>query len=216
MGKKKKKAKSTLNPHAQIFEPEQQDRPVLQLPAGQHYDGEVHEGKPHGQGTMQYNPEVDTDFFGIHVLQYSGSWVYGKRSGYGILERHDGMKWEGTWDNDAPYGSMAGVWPGGETEHFEFTHALLGEVICTSKEDGFKQSGIMVNGKWDGPFTEMLPLEGIKYEGARRGGKWHGQRIKTVLSDGSSDVRTFEDGKQVGKQLFFSKDGKLEIEQVWE
>ena len=54
---------------------------------GPRYDGEVRDGKRHGQGVYEW-PDGD---------RYEGEWREDKRHGQGVNEWPDGTRYEGEW-----------------------------------------------------------------------------------------------------------------------
>ncbi len=69
----------------------------LKLSSGATYYGEVKNGKPHGKGTARWGENKT----------YSGDWVNGKRSGYGVYKLNgngESVTYTGNWKNDKQNG----------------------------------------------------------------------------------------------------------------
>ena len=73
------------------------------------------------------------------VETYSGEWKNDKRSGYGVCERTDGVKFEGEWFNNKKNGYGVTTFQDGSVEEGEreptyFTYndvATAAKVFCT-------------------------------------------------------------------------------------
>jgi TPR repeat protein len=82
-------------PHDLVFSGEA----GYQWPAGQNYQGDWEQGKPHGMGTMQLN----------NGERFSGMWEHGQRHGHGELTQSNGHHYVGQF--------VAGVRQGDGVEH---------------------------------------------------------------------------------------------------
>ena len=65
---------------------------VRQLPSGAEYSGQVSDGRPHGQGTLNY-----------HGWSYMGSFHNGKLHGLGTLRSPSGFEFRGHWENGVAF-----------------------------------------------------------------------------------------------------------------
>lgn len=54
-----------------------------------------------------------------------GEWSNDKRSGYGISERSDGLKYEGEWYANKKYGYGVTTFPNGEKEEGKYKNNVL-------------------------------------------------------------------------------------------
>lgn len=59
------------------------------------------------------------------VETYMGEWKNDKRSGYGISERSDGLKYEGEWYNNKKYGYGVTTFSNGEKEEGKYKNNVL-------------------------------------------------------------------------------------------
>ena len=87
--------------------PEQKGE-IITFPNGNVYEGEVLDGKPHGQGTMTYAKDNKSK-----MVQYVGAWQNGKRHGQGRLTWNDGDAFEGLWVDGSREGHGVYRWHSG-------------------------------------------------------------------------------------------------------
>ena len=193
------------------------------------YNGQIANNKPHGNGVMIYNPNVNTDFEGNPVLRFVGQFVKGQRSGgFGVLWCKNGQRWEGNWAKDFPDGIMERVTSDGSRYKGEFfADTAGGEMIYTSFDTSYSQRqngilrerGTVCNGKWHGKKC-LVWADGSRWEGHCRDGRWHGVLIRFLVDqtqwydlyqDGSL-LQSSRDENTIENLLpqFYAKYGKVE------
>lgn len=176
---------------------------TLQLPEGK-YEGEIRDGKPHGNGKIFYNEDNDKD-----RVSYEGAWEEGLPTGEGIMVWKSGQKYVGGWLKDKRSG-----WG---TSYFA---------------SGIKVEGTSVDGKWkgkvniydlDGNRCEMIAesddfvngkgtiyyTDGRKYVGDCLNAKPHGTGV-LYYADGTSRYEgPFQNGAQHGRGTVYTPDSKM-------
>ena len=114
------------------------------------YIGEIKEGKRHGKGVMLYGP--------IGGKKYNGTWVDGKRDGYGILTNGDTLVYEGTWVNDDERLGKGQI---------DFNNGKFTGNIKDSKPEGNGKmeysNGDVFNGQWSGGVRNGAGVLSQKY-----------------------------------------------------
>ena len=151
------------------------------------YKGECKANKEHGEGTLTYNTKAS----------YSGSWIDGHRSGYGIKkDSHHRVIYEGDWLKDkrdgqgkAYFGNAfySGMWrenlkDGYGVYKFNNGATYKGEWVKNSKEgygtliypDGSNYTGEWLNNKKNG-YGTLIYNNAEKYEGEWLNDKRHGE-----------------------------------------
>lgn len=174
---------------------------TLQLPEGR-YEGEIKNGKPHGNGKIYYKKDND-----LERLTYEGDWVNGVPSGEGIIVWTNGSKYTGGIHNGVRSGhgttispdgnriegtSVAGKWSGNVTIHFYDGSIYVGEM---------KDNAITGKG------TVSFP-NGDKYVGDLVDGKAHGWGIK-YGKEGDRYEGPWKNDKREGKGTYYWSAGRL-------
>lgn len=99
----------------------------LKLSNGATYFGEVKNGKPHGKGTARW---------GVNKT-YSGDWVNGKRSGYGVYKLNgngESVTYTGNWKNDKQNGQ--GTFISKATEEYGISRIQKGTFVNNQFKNG--------------------------------------------------------------------------------
>ncbi len=140
-------------------------------PQGNHYQGGVFGGKPHGTGVMKY----------ADGRIYRGQWKQGKRNGTGLMHYKSGYIYSGLWRADLKNGKGVLTFPDKRSNAVGLWYKDKFYQGIVDKSNGHREEGKFR----DHPFL----IEGTRVyaNGIREEGKF----AKNVLSSG---VRTFPDG----------------------
>lgn len=107
------------------------------------YTGGVTDGKPDGQGTMEY-----TD-----GRVYEGEWKDGVQNGKGRLTGTDGNYYDGEWKDGHYNGHGVFTWAGGDFIETEWTNGVMNGKGTYTWKSGTVGTGEWVDGEWNGEWT---------------------------------------------------------------
>ncbi len=79
------------------------------------YRGQRENGVPHGRGVFVYRD-------GLPMLNYTGEWSFGRKSGTGAMFWRSGDSYRGDFFDDVPHGRGEYVWAAG--------HRYVGNYRC--------------------------------------------------------------------------------------
>ena len=163
-----------------------QGAPTSTAPAGRQtitytnarYEGEVRNGKPHGQGTVTWDDST----------RYEGEWRNGNRHGQGTFTwkgtgEYAGRegRYEGGWRNDKHHGHGVKVWPNGDRYEGDFVNGKSHGDGLWIAADGEYYLGQFRNGKRHGRGASFQ-IGGTRYDGEWRNGKAQGNVLITFSS----------------------------------
>lgn len=154
---------------------------TLHLPEGR-YEGEIKNGKPHGNGKILYNRDNEKD-----RVSYEGAWENGLPSGQGTMIWKDGDKYIGGW--------LKGVRSGMGTYYF-----IQGVIL----------EGTSVNGKWNGKV--VLSQDGDRLEITAKDNDFLNGHGTYYYKDGRKYVGNFVNGKKQGAGTLYAADGETRYE----
>ena len=158
------------------------------------YTGGVTDGKPDGQGKMEYtNGQV-----------YEGEWKNGVRSGQGTHTTSSGNVYVGEWKDDKMEGQGTYTWPNGSSYEGEFADGHFNGQGTKKWEDGSVYVGEWKNDQLDGQGT-MKWADGRVYVGGWKEGKCNGQGTLTY-ADGRVYEGEWKDDKLVNSEATTSPD----------
>ena len=155
---------------------------TLELAEGR-YEGEIQNGKPHGNGKIFYNVDNEND-----RVSYEGAWENGLPSGEGTMIWKEGQKYIGGWLKD-----MKSGW---------------GTVYLPN---GVKMEGTSVNGKWNGNMT-IYDTNGDRYELMAKDDDFLNGKGTLYYNDGRKYVGNFRNLKKQGAGILYSADGSMRYE----
>lgn len=199
--------------------PEQKGE-IITFPNGNVYEGEVLDGKPHGQGTMTYAKDNKSK-----MVQYVGAWKNGKRHGQGRLTWNDGDAFEGLWVDGSREGHGVYRWHSGNVYDGEWKQGKRcgqgkmtwtnGNVYEGAWADGKRSGhgvlrcadGSVKEGEWENDLLiekKEIPFEdGRRYFGEVLDGEPHGSGTMTYAPDDQWQRKAYtgewKDGLRHGK-----------------
>ena len=138
----------------------QENRQVIAYDHGR-YEGEVRNGKRHGQGIMT----------GHNGHRYEGEWRNDRRHGRGIYTWPSGMRYEGEWRSGKHHGQGTKVWPGGDRYDGEWRIGRRHGRGTYTWPDGTRYEGEWNNGKRHGRGTY------VSADGTTGEGEWRNDRM---------------------------------------
>lgn len=152
------------------------------------YTGGVANGKPEGQGTMEYT----------NGQKYEGEWKDGVRSGKGRCTWPDGGYYDGEWANDAFNGQGTQYLGGSENVNF-----YVGEFV-NNKWEGHGTftwtSGVVFEGEWKNGMINgkgmLTYTDGTVVTGEWVDNEWNGE-MTTKSPDGTVKVEKYDRGTKV-------------------
>ena len=160
------------------------------------YEGEVRNGKPHGQGTIVWN---DGD-------RYEGEFVDGNRTGQGTYTWSSGNRYNGGWQNGEHHGRGTKTWTDGRQYEGDWQAGKQHGRGLWIGADGAYYEGDWQASKWHGQGSRFWS-DGSRYEGGWRDDKMHGQGIMTY-SNGDLYAGTFRHDKPHGQGVLILVDGR--------
>lgn len=163
---------------------------------GDKYVGQVRDGKPNGRGTYFYGPSDEKK-----RKSYEGSFVEGKRHGYGTCLYHDDVYWkrvEGEWRNDLAEGRGRAETKNGTYIGNFSGGTYQGQGTLTYKPgnqwDLLKYEGAFNKGKREGRGV-LTWRSGMTYTGDFKNGGCNGQGKKAKADNSWSEEGEYRDGK---------------------
>lgn len=190
------------------------------------YEGEVKDGRPHGQGTETYpsGAKYQGNFNnglrhgqGTYAWaegdQHVGEYKDGNANGQGTLTLPDGTKYDGEFKDGAPNGKCTLTFPDGTKNVGEFKDGVSNGQCTYTSPDGLKYVGKMKNGQRHGYGTETYPDGNIyvgEYKDDRRSGKGTYRH-----HNGTKYVGEYKDNLPHGKGAAFGPDNTLLQEGEW-
>jgi hypothetical protein len=144
---------------------------------GECYEGELKDGRPHGQGVCYYE----------NGARYEGEFKDGKRSGQGSYLQRNGERFEAEWGNGKRTGLGTLCYPDGARYRGSFNK----EGQRHGHGEFWTTHGNRYEGQWDNNkahgYGSYHYAEGGKYEGQWKAGKRHG---KGAIFDSSGCTKT--------------------------
>ena len=204
--------------------PAQQGRQVITYNNAR-YEGEVRDGKEHGQGVLTWN----------NGTRYDGGWRNGRHHGQGTKTWTDGRRYDGDWRDGELDGSGTYTWADGGHYQGGFRAGKLhGRGIRTwangdryegnwrngkhhgrgikTWTDGRRYDGDWRDGELDGSGTYTW-ADGGHYQGGFRAGKLHGRGIRT-WANGDRYEGHFVGGTIQGPGRYIRSNGEV-VEGEW-
>ena len=188
------------------------DLEVIDLENGDHYVGQVKDGKFNGKGILTYKTGA----------KYQGEFLNGNRHGSGAINQLNGNSFEGNFINDKRHGKGTLRWVSGsyiETDWELGKRVYLDEAIYTSLDgdistkgygtfkeiDGAHYEGEFLDG-WitgQGVFTKF---DGLRYEGNFTKGYLNGPGVKITVTGDYIEAEFINDVAN-GQGKIYSPDG---------
>ncbi len=181
------------------------------------YEGEIVDGKRHGQGKMTYS---DNDRI------YTGSWLFDKREGKGKTTFKDGTFHDGNYLNDirngkgilkeaygtydgdfkdgAVHGDVHATYSNGDEYRGQYEFAQRSGSGIYKFKDGKIYDGMWKNNKYEGKGKLTIP-DGRLFEGDFKENELNGQG-KFTGTDGSTYNGLWQNGKRHGEGTAFYAD----------
>lgn len=138
----------------------QQERRVITYSHGR-YEGEVRDGKRHGQGIMT----------GLDGHRYEGEWRNDRRHGRGTYTWPDGTRYEGKWRSGRHHGQGSKEWSGGDRYEGGWRVGKRHGQGTYTWSDGTRYEGEWNNSKRHGRGTY------VSADGTIGEGKWRNDRM---------------------------------------
>jgi hypothetical protein len=158
------------------------------------YEGDLVDGKRHGQGTLRGD-----------AVTYVGSWQNDLAHGFGTATFASGTVYEGHWDKQQFHGQgkmTESAAAGGRVREGLFQHSYLVEGRATYKS-GAKYEGQWQRDKYHGA-GKLTNADGSVLEGTFKFGKIHNGKGKMIINPKDPKRRveiecTWVDGKEHGE-----------------
>ncbi len=160
------------------------------------YEGEIVNGVPNGQGTVNYSD----------LNKYTGEWKDGLPSGQGTFTWSGGMKYVGEMKEGLPNGQGTQTYSDGRKYVGELREGKYNGQGTLTWSDGGKYVGEFMHGKEHGQGTKTQS-NGIKYVGRWKNGLPNGQGTMTT-PDGGKYVGEFKNLKKYGQGTKTFPDGR--------
>ena len=187
---------------------------------GNQYDGDMKDGKKHGQGTLTYadggsytgqwaNDKKNGKGKNIwsNGNEYDGDWKDNRRHGQGKLTYSDGGYYLGEWNHDKKSGRGVNKWANGdEYNGFWKDNKRHGQGTMTYTNGG-QYKGEWVNDKREGEGFNKWS-NGDTYEGDWKNNVKHGQGTFQA-KDGTKQDGTWENDTCIGPRKSSSSASKL-------
>ena len=147
------------------------------------YEGEMHEGRMHGKGTLIF----------VNGDRYEGDFVEGERTGRGKITWFNRNTYEGSWKDGVPDGRGTYEWIGGNTYTGEWVKGrqhgkgIFKFLNGNSYEGEFRESVITGRGRYRW-------ANGNVYEGEFKNEQPHGEGSYKVYNTGQVYFGTWESG----------------------
>ena len=167
------------------------------------YEGEVKDGKRHGQGTN----------IGIYGEKYVGEWKDNVPDGYGVYTERNGIRYEGYWKDGTQHGKGKATYADGGTYEGLFVEggrAGLGTYVLPN---GLKYVGEFVNNRAVGKGHLYYP-NGTVYEGDMKKYVPVGEGVST-FPNGDKYSGKWNNGVPEGQGTYSLASGEI-AEGVWE
>ncbi len=183
---------------------------TLQLEDGM-YEGDIVNNLPHGQGTITYTMG---DI-------YKGSWMNGKREGYGRTDYNnddDLYYYEGNYQNDQRNGHGIMVWKDGKRYEGDWKDGAIHGQGIWLMTGGYRYEGSFENNEMSG-WGVLVWKDGRRYQGYFANSQINGKG-KLYYAENDEHGRLYCDGlwkngKGNGKSIVYYKDGsRIEGESV--
>lgn len=164
---------------------------------GDHYVGELKDGKPHGQGSLfMYAAggkirQANTP--GSYIGIYVGSFVSGKKHGHGSFSHANGDEYVGSFVNGSKHGHGSYSYANGDLYVGNFEKGKRNGSGTYTWADGERYIGSFVDGEKSGWGTVQY-TNGECYEGSFANDKKNGQGTY-IWTDGMRCTDYFVDGK---------------------
>jgi len=170
--------------------------PAHSIGEGNSYEGETRNGVPHGNGTMTYeNGDV-----------YTGSFVDGKRDGYGEMKyasqtdnkyENERKLYKGYWKDNLQHGEGELTWEDGSKYVGSFQKNMRHGQGTYTEPDGYKYVGAFANDMQNGKGKSVW-ANGQIYEGEFKDGQRHGKG-KYSWPDGDVYEGEWQNNQQHGE-----------------
>lgn len=120
----------------------------------ENYEGDIKDGKPHGNGTAVY----------ANGDQYTGEWKNGLRDGRGACGYANGDRYEGEWKYDKPNGQGIKVYANADRYEGEWKQGSRNGNGTGYYANGDRYEGEWMFGEWHG-FGTLVSADGGRQEG---------------------------------------------------
>lgn len=148
------------------------------------YEGEIRNGKPHGQGRATYKTGT--------VTYYDGAWRNGVRHGRGKMVWDDGDQYDGAWDNGSRTGRGTYKWASGGRYTGEWLEAKMHGTGKYTWKDGDTYDGEWNDNMMEGTGTFTV-IDGTVAN----------------CADCKKYVGQWEDDKKVGWGICYAANGSV-------
>ena len=182
---------------------------TLSLPEGL-YEGEIKNGKPHGNGKMYYKSDNENN-----RVSYEGEWENGVISGTGTMIWKNGGKYIGGWINGKKSGSATYTLPNKTVMEGTFQEGKANGPITLNLPNGDKYIGFAKNDSLMRGNGTYVYEDGRKYVGdfvwdaEEAWGSFSGYGV-LYFADGKARYEgEFYEGKQHGKGTIYYSQGKV-------
>ena len=163
---------------------------------GSRYEGDIRDGKRHGQGT----------FIWAEGGRYEGEWRNDKRTGWGTETWTNGNRYEGEYLDNRLHGRGTFIWAEGGRYEGDFRDGKRTGWGIHFHANGNRYEGAVVDGKAHGRGTYTW-ADGGRYEGDWRDNKRRGWGTKTWAS-GSHYEGEWQNNKPNGQGTLTASDGR--------
>ena len=161
------------------------------------YEGDVVNGKPHGQGTTAY----------ANGDKYIGEWKAGNFHGQGTYTWPDGDKHVGQYQDGDRHGQGTYTWVEGTKYVGDYKDDLPHGQGTRTWTDGEMYTGEWKEGKEHGQGTYRY-ASGAKYVGESKYGRPHGQGTY-IFASGAKYVGEYKHGRRHGQGVMTYSDGEI-------
>lgn len=137
---------------------------------------------------------------------YSGNMVNGKRSGFGKCTWHNGITYEGEWDNDQRCGNGIQIGPRGTLEGFFLDDTYVGKLTIVSVDGLTKKPKDLKEA-----FTKTVRIvepNGDIYTGTWFGGQKNGYGLQEIHGTGIIHKGFFLNNHYLGQVYIIDENGK--------
>ncbi len=172
------------------------------------YEGEVVNGKPHGQGKLLYSLNNVSNY-----VSYEGDWFDGEKQGKGTMIWKNGDKYVGNWKNNKQDGQGNYYWADGSIYNGNWEDSKKnGQGVFyyapNNSSNIVSNEGYWLNDKEQGQRT-IIWKDGTKYVGGWENDKRNGQGTEYFLN-GDKLIGTWYSDKRNGKVIWHYINGDRE------